>query len=43
MDDNFQKAYNIADIILSGNNAVSDLDIVNAVNKSLLLYPGFLE
>lgn len=39
MNDNFQLAYNIADIILSKKNPVTDQDVIDAVNKSLMLYP----
>ena len=40
MNDDFQKAYNIADIILTGNKSVSDSDVVSAVDMSLRVFPN---
>lgn len=39
MNDNFQIAYNIADLILSKISLVTDQEVIDAVNKSLMLYP----
>ena len=47
MPDIFQKAYSIAEEILNGNKPVTDKDIVDAVEKSMRIYPdidrGLLE
>lgn len=40
MNDEFQKAYNIADIILTDNKSVSDSDVVSAVDMSLRVFPN---